>query len=61
MTWHTWLLLAVLIAAVAAVTGIKAKGTRHVAGTRLMGVARVFLLIIVAIIAYAAYRARAGS
>ena len=61
MTWLTWLLLAVLIAAVAAVTGIKAKGTRHVAGTRLMGAGRFLLLIIVAIIAYAAYRARSGS
>ncbi|MDQ3169260.1 MAG: hypothetical protein M3Q55_03850 [Acidobacteriota bacterium] len=60
MTWLTWLLLAVIIAAVAAVTGIKAKGTRHVAGTRLMGVGRIFLLIIVAIIAYAVYQARAG-
>lgn len=61
MTWLTWLLLAVLITAVAAVTGIKAKGTRHVAGTRLMGAGRIVLLIIVAIIAYAAYRARSGS
>ena len=43
-----------LIAVVAAVTGIKARGTRPVAGTRLMGVARVVLLVIVAIVAYAA-------
>lgn len=60
MIWLTWLLVAVLIAGVAAVTGIKAKGTRHVAGTRLMGVARIVLLIIVAIIAYAVYRAGSG-
>jgi hypothetical protein len=58
MTWLAWLGLAVLITAVAAVTGIKPKGTRHVAGTRLMGVARVALLIIVAIFAYLAFRAR---
>ena len=38
-TWLAWLGLAVLITAVAAVTGIKPKGTRHVAHTRLMGVA----------------------
>lgn len=61
MTSLTWLLLALIITAVAAVTGIKAKGTRHVAGTRLMGVARIVLLIIIAAIAYAAYRARSGS
>jgi hypothetical protein len=58
MTSFTWLLLAVLIAAVAAVTGMKAKGTRPVARTRLMGVARVVLVIIVAILVYAAYQAR---
>jgi len=60
MTWLTWLLLAALLAAAAAVTGIKPKGTRHVANTRLMGVARVVLLVIAAIIAYAAYRMRSG-
>jgi hypothetical protein len=60
MTWLAWLGLAVLITAVAAVTGIKPKGTRHVAGTRLMGVARVALLIFVAIFAYLAFRARSG-
>ena len=58
MTWLAWLGLAVLITAVAAVTGIKPKGTRHVAGTHLMGVARVALLIFVAICAYLAFRAR---
>ena len=56
--WLGWLGIAVLIAAVAAVTGIKPGGTRHVAGTRLMGVARVTLLIIVIIVVYFAFRAR---
>ena len=60
MTWLTWLVLAVLIAVVAAVTGIKPKGTRHVARTRLMGVAPVVLLLVVIILVYAAYRARSG-
>jgi hypothetical protein len=60
MSWLVWLGLAVLIAAVAAVTGIKPKGTRHVAGTRLMGVARLALLVIVAIIAYLVFRSRSG-
>ncbi len=58
MTSFTWLLLALIVAAVAAVTGMKAKGTRRVAGTRLMGVARIVLIIIAAILAYAAYQAR---
>ena len=58
MTLFTWLVLALIVAAVAAVTGMKAKGTRHVAGTRLMGVARIVLIIIAALLAYAAYQAR---
>ena len=60
MTWLGWLTLAMLITAVAAITGIKPKGTRHVARTRLMGMARVVLFIVIAIVAYALYRARTG-
>ena len=60
MTWLFWLTLAVIVAGVAAVTGIKPKGTRHVARTHLMGVARLALLAIVLILAYIAYRARSG-
>jgi hypothetical protein len=61
MTWLSWLILVALITAAAAVTGIKAKGTRHVANTRLMGIARVVLVIMAMIVAYAVYRARSGS
>jgi hypothetical protein len=60
MSWLAWLGLAVLISAVAAITGIKPKGTRHVANTRLMGVARLALLVFVLIFAYLAFRARSG-
>ncbi|HEV7238280.1 MAG TPA: hypothetical protein VGQ36_03495 [Thermoanaerobaculia bacterium] len=60
MNWLVWLGLAVVIAAVAAVTGVKPKGTRPVAHTRMMGVARIFLFLIVVILAYLAYRARGG-
>jgi hypothetical protein len=60
MSWFAWLALAVLITAVAAITGIKPKGTRHVARTRLMGVARFVVLVIVIILAYFAFRARSG-
>jgi hypothetical protein len=58
MSWFAWLGLAVLITALAAVSGIKPKGTRHVAHTSLMGVARLILLLIVIIFAYLAFRAR---
>jgi len=61
MTWLSWLILVAIVTAVAAVTGIKAKGTRHVANTKMMGMARVVLLIMAIIVAYAVYRARSGS
>lgn len=60
MNWLVLLGIAVVVAGIAAVTGVKAKGTRPVAHTRMMGVGRVFLLIIVVIFAYMAYRARSG-
>ncbi len=60
MSWLAWLGLAVLVTAVAAVTGIKPKGTRHVARTRLMGMARLALLALVIIFAYLAFRTRSG-
>jgi hypothetical protein len=60
MSWLFWLGLAVVIGIIAAITGIKPKGTRPVAHTRLMGVARFILLIIIAIVIFMAYRARSG-
>jgi len=60
MNWLVWVGLAVVVAAIAAVTGVKPKGTRHVSHTRMMGVGRVALFVIVAIFAYLAYRARGG-
>jgi F0F1-type ATP synthase membrane subunit a len=60
MSWFAWLALAVLVTAVAAVTGIKPKGTRHVARTQMMGVARLVLLLLVIIFAYMAFQARSG-
>jgi hypothetical protein len=60
MTWFTWLGLAVLITAIAAVTGLKARGTRPVAHTRMMAAARVALAIVAVILLYLAYRARSG-
>ena len=58
MTWLTWLLVAAFIAVIAAVTGIKPKGTRHVANTRMMGVARIVLILMIIIVAYAFYSTR---
>jgi hypothetical protein len=60
MNWLVWLGVAVVIAAIAAVTGIKPKGTRPVAHSRMMGAGRIALLVIVVIFAYIAYRAKTG-
>jgi hypothetical protein len=60
MNWLVWLGLAVFVAAIAAVTGVKAKGTRPVAHTRMMGVGRIALFAVVLIFAWLAFRARSG-
>lgn len=60
MSWLVWLALALIVGVLAAVTGVKPKGTRHVAGTRLMGVGRFALLLLLLLFAYLAFRARAG-
>ncbi len=60
MNWLMLLGVAVIIAGVAAVTGIKPRKTRPVAHTRMMGMARLLLLILAVILAYLAFRARAG-
>ena len=60
MSWLFWLALAVILTAVVAITGIQPKGTRPVSHTRLMGMSRLVLAALVIILAYAAFRARAG-
>jgi len=60
VTWLTWLLVVLLVTTFAALTGIKPKGSRPVARTRLMGVARFVLVVVVLILAYIAFRARSG-
>src|SRR5581483_10783115 len=57
MTWYTWLIAAAILTAFAAATGIKPRGTRHVAGTQLMGVARVVLIFAVVVVLWFAYAA----
>ncbi len=57
MNWLMLLSIAGIIAAIAAVTGIKAKGTRPVAHTSMMGMARFILVVLAIILAYVAFRA----
>jgi hypothetical protein len=58
MTPLMWLTVVVLIVAVAAITGFKPKGTKPVAGTQLMGIARVVLVLLALVLAYVAYTSR---
>jgi hypothetical protein len=56
MSWVFWLGLAVVIGALAALTGLKPRGTKPVSNTRLMGVARFILVVMVIVFLYFAYR-----
>ena len=58
MTSLLWLTVVVLVVAVAAITGLKPKGTKPVARTQLMGVARVVLVLLALILAYFAFASR---
>lgn len=60
MSWLMWLGIAVVIAGIAAVTGMKPRGTRHVSHTRLMGIGRIALILMALIFAYLAFQARSG-
>jgi hypothetical protein len=48
------------VTAVVAVTGVQPNGTRPVAHTRMMGMARIALMGLVVILVYFAYQARLG-
>jgi hypothetical protein len=58
MSWLTVLWVVALVVAVAAITGVKPPGTRHVAHTGLMSVARVMLVLMALAVAYFAYTSR---
>ena len=60
VTWLTWLIIAVIVAAFAALTGVTPKDSRPVAHTRLMSVARFVFVMIALILAFIAFRARSG-
>jgi len=53
-------MLAALLAATAAVTGIKPKRTRPVARTQMMGMARLALVIVALIFVYLTWQARSS-
>jgi hypothetical protein len=58
VSWLTLLLLVAVLVAVAAITGVKPRGGRPVARTRLMSAARVVLLVIAVLLAIAYFTGR---
>jgi len=60
MGWLVWLGLAVLVTVLAALFGMKPKGSRPVSHSRMMGVARAILVVLLLIFAFMAYRAKMG-
>jgi hypothetical protein len=60
MSWIFWLGGVAVLIAIAAVTGLKPRHTRHVARTQMMDVGRVVLVLIAVVIAVGAYMAWHG-
>jgi hypothetical protein len=56
MTWLFWVGLALVVGLLAALTGVKPKGTRPVARTRMMGIARIVLVLMVLTFLFLGYR-----
>ncbi len=56
-----WIGLAVMIGALAALTGLKPEGTRPVAHTRLMAAARLVLIVLVLLFLWLALRTRSAA
>jgi hypothetical protein len=56
VSWLFWLGLAVMVGSLAALTGLKPRGTKPVAHTRLMAVARFVLVLLVLVFLYFAFR-----
>ena len=60
MSWGFWLTIAVVVSVLFAVFGLKPRGGRPVANSRMMTVARIVLLIVVVVLFYFFLRDRAG-
>jgi hypothetical protein len=56
MSWLFWLGLALVVGLLAALTGVKPKDTRPVARTRMMGIARIVLVLVLLMLLFLAYR-----
>ena len=60
MNWSAWLTVAVLVSVLFAVFGLRPRGARPVANSRMMNAARIVLLIVVVVLFYFFIRSRPG-
>ena len=60
MSWGFWLTVAVVVSVLFSVFGLRPRGARPVANSRMMNAARVVLLIVVVILFYLYLKTRSG-
>jgi hypothetical protein len=60
MSWGFWLTAAVLVSVLFSLFGVKPRGARPVAGSKLMLFARIALVILIVLLFYFWLRGRAG-
>ena len=60
MSWLFWLTAAVVVTVLFVVFGLRPRGARPAANSRLMGVARVVLLIVIVVLVYLFLKGRAA-
>jgi hypothetical protein len=52
VSWFFWLTAAVVVTVLFVVVGLRPRGARPAAGSHLMGIARVVLLIVIVVLVY---------
>jgi hypothetical protein len=60
MSWGFWLTVAVVVSVLFATFGLRPRGARPVANSRMMSPARIVLLIVVVVLFYLFLRAHSG-
>jgi hypothetical protein len=60
MSWGFWLTVAVVVSVLFATLGLRPRGARPVANSRMMSAARIVLLIVVVVLFYLFLRAHSG-
>ena len=61
MSWAFWLTLAVIVGVLFTIFGVKPRGARPAAESRMMNIARIVLVIVIALLFFLFLRGRSGS